>query len=178
MRRLAFVGLAAVCLGFLTLVDRGVAGFFDFGTLLVSAVGALAVVVGGRYALRRRGTTRSTAAVDPPEPRYRSSVPGAAIDRALAGSGLRRPAGGVELRGRLRAAAVATLVARGGVDHDSARRAVEEGTWTDDGVAATYLAVPSRVPTRLAVVGLLRRESATELCVGRTLAAIREVGES
>lgn len=172
MRRLALVGLAAVALGFATLVDRGVAGFFDFNALLVSAVGVLAAVAGLRYAHRRRGATRRSADPDPPEPRYRSPVPGAAVDRALAARRVGRVPGGVDVRGRLRAAAVETLVVSGGIDPGTARRAVEEGTWTDDGVAAAYLAVPSRVPRRLVVVGFLRGTAATELCVRRTLDAI------
>lgn len=169
MRKSTLLGVVAVGLAAATLLDRGLAGLFDFGYLLVTAVGVLAAVAGANYALERRGTERSAADVDPPEPRYRSAVPGEEVDAALAATGR------FGKRNRLRSTAVEALVAYAGYGRSEARTAVKDGTWTDDELAAGYLAVPARTPRRAAIRGLLNRESVDRLCVRRTLAAIREV---
>ena len=175
MRRLAPVGVAAVLLGFVTLVDRGVAGFFKLNYIVVSAVGALAITVGAYYANAARKTPRRTTAVDAPEPRHRSAVLGAAVRTALGAGGRVGDARRAELRRRLQDVAVDALVVHGGQDRRAAARAVEDGTWTDDAVAAGYLAEPRRLPRRWRVRKLLRRRSTTRACVERSLDAIEEV---
>ena len=178
-RRLVLVGAVAVGLGLVTLVDRGAAGLFDFGFLLVSAVGVLAAVWGLSDARTRWSSTRDPRTVDAPEPRHRSPAPGDGVDESLAGhgwgGGTRRA---VAARNRLRTAAVETLVTYGGVDRWTAVEAVRNGTWTDDTVAASYLSVPSQVPPTVVLASLLRRESAAERAARRALGAIREVGEA
>lgn len=177
MRRLALVGIAAVALGVVTLVERGLTGFLQLDYLFVSAVGVLAVVFGFRYALAGRWATRRTADVESPEPRYRSTVLGEEVETALgtAGqAGIRRRA---ELRRRLRGVAEDVLVTHTGYDREAAETAVEEGTWTDDPVAAGYLAEPVDLPRRMRVRNLLRRRSTVRACVERSLDAIEEVRE-
>jgi hypothetical protein len=175
MRRLAIVGVVAVSFGFAAVAGTWVAGLIDGTFLAVSGLGVLAVGSGVWYAFGRRSSPREAARIDPPEPRYRSPVPGEGFDRAVRE---RRTVGGRRdsaLRERLRAAAVDSLVVYQGYDRDRARTAVEQGDWTDDAVAAGYLAVPVSVPTRVTVGTLFRRQSSTETCVRRTLAAIEEV---
>lgn len=175
MRRLGLVGLATVLLGFVTLVDRGVAGFFNFGTLFVSGVGVLAIVFGARYAYGARSTTRETVDVDPPEPRYRSAVLGEDVEVALRAGGRVGTARRAGLRRHLQDVAVDVLVVHGGTGHEAAVRAVDDGTWTDDPVAAGYLADPEALPRRWQARRLLRRRSTERALVERTVDALEEV---
>jgi hypothetical protein len=62
---------------------------------------------------------------------------GRAVERAIDGRLGRRASGPV--RTRLREAAVRTLVRREHCSRSAAERRVDEGTWTDDDVAAAYL---------------------------------------
>lgn len=178
MRRVrirTLLGVLAVGLGVAALADVGLVGAFHTGEILVPAVGLVAVVVGAFYALGRRRTTRDATNVDPPEPRYRSAVPGADVDATLRG---RHGAGldAAAVRERLEATVVEALVVREGYDRSAARAAVEEGTWTDDPVAAEYLATGA-VPLRLSVPSFVNREPVIGPCVRRTVAALEEVGE-
>ena len=159
----------------MTVLDRGIAGFLELDYVFVSAVGVLAGVFGLRYALAARSRIRRTVEVEAPEPRYRSTVPGEEVKTALrrhARVGVARRA---ELRRRLRELAAGVLVTYGGYDREAAERAVEEGTWTDDPVAAGYLADPVDLPRRFRVRNLLRRRATVRVCVERSLAAIGEV---
>lgn len=175
MRRLALVGVAAVLLGVVTVLDRGLVGFLQLSYLFVSAVGALALVFGLRYAVAARGRPRRTADVEAPEPRYRSAVLGREVEAALRESGSVGAARRGELRRRLQDVAVDVLVTYGGHDREAAERAVEAGTWTDDPVAAGYLADPIDLPRRFRVRHLLRQRATVRACVERSLTAIREV---
>lgn len=172
MRRLAPVGTAAVLFGFVTLLDRGVAGLFQLNYLVVSAVGALAIAVGARYA----NVARKTPSVDPPEPRHRSGVLGVAVGTALGTGGRIGEARRAELRRRIQDVAVDALVTSGGRDRAAAARAVEAGSWTGDAVAAGYLAEPQSLPRLWRVRGLVRPRATTRACVERSLDAIEEVG--
>jgi len=176
MRRLAPVGTAAVLFGFVTLLDRGVAGLFQLNYLVVSAVGALAIAVGARYANVARKTPRETTSVDPPEPRHRSGVLGVAVGTALGTGGRIGEARRAELRRRIQDVAVDALVTSGGRDRAAAARAVEAGSWTGDAVAAGYLAEPQSLPRLWRVRGLVRPRATTRACVERSLDAIEEVG--
>lgn len=175
MRRLAPIGVAAALFGFVTLVDRGLAGALDVNYLVVSGVGALAVAVGAWYAYGARSTPRRTADVDAPESRYRAGVPAGGVETALAAGGRIGAARRADLRRRLREVAVDVLVAHGGHDRPSAVRAVEAGTWTDDPVAAGYLAEPQALPRRWRLRKLVRRRATARACVERSLHALEEV---
>lgn len=178
MRRLALLGIAAALLGVVTLLDRGLTGFLQLGSLFVDAVGVLAIVFGLRYALARRSTARWTTDVESPEPRYQSAVPGGEVETALGTGGRAGIDRRAELRRRLQAVAEDVLVAHAGHDRETAVRAVEDGTWTDDPVAAGYLADPVDLPRRLRVRNLLRRRSTIRICVERSLSAIEEAREA
>lgn len=175
MRRLAPIGVAAALLGFVTLVDRGLAGFFQVNYLVVSGVGTLAVAVGAWYAYAARSTPLHTADVDPPEPRYRAAVLGGDVEAALAASGRIGAARRADLRRRLQDVAVDVLVAHAGRDRPTAVRAVEAGTWTGDPVAAGYLSEPETLPRRWRLRKLVRRRATARACVERSLDALEEV---
>lgn len=175
MRRIALVGVAVVLLGFVTLVDRGVAGFFRFGALFVSGVGALAIVFGARYVYGARSTNRRSVEVDPPEPRHRSAVVGDDVDATLRATGRVGDARRAGLRRHLQDVAVDVLVAHAGHDRPTAARAVEAGTWTDDAVAAGYLAEPEALPRRWELRRLVRRRTTVRACVERVIDALEEV---
>ena len=115
--------------------------------------------------------------MEPPEPRYRSAVLGGEVETALRTDGQPGIERRAELRRRLRSVAVDVLVAHAGYERAAAREAVDDGTWTDDGAAAGYLADPIALPRRLRVRNLLRRRSTVRLCVRRSVAAIEEVRE-
>lgn len=175
MRRLAPIGVAAALLGFVTLLDRGLAGFLQANYLVVSGVGALAVATGAWYAYGARSTPRRTSDVDPPEPRYRAGVPGGGVEAALGAGGRIGTARRADLRRRLQDVAVDVLVAHAGHDRPSAVHAVDAGTWTDDPVAAGYLAEPETLPRRWRLRRLVRRRATARACVERSLDALEEV---
>ena len=177
MRRLTVVGVVAVALGVAALFELGLLATLDLGSVVVSGLGVLAVLGGLRYAVDRRGRPRRAAEVEPPEPRYRSAVLGGEVETALRTGGQPGIERRAELRRRLRSVAVDVLVAHAGYDRAAAREAVDDGTWTDDGAAAGYLADPVALPRRLRVRNLLRRRSTVRLCVRRSVAAIEEVRE-
>jgi hypothetical protein len=177
MYRRTLVGLVAALVGMGMLWSRDLAAALELGSLVVTAVGGLSAVVGLEYLRRRRKTARRSADVDPPEPGYRSTVPGEAADADLSASGAAGAERRSEIRHRLREVVTEVLVADAGYDPEAARAAVDEGTWTDDRVAAGYLAEPMVVPPRLQVRNLFRRRSATRVFVRHTLDALREVRE-
>jgi hypothetical protein len=178
MRRFAAVGVVAVLLGLVALVEHTLAGVLPLEGPFVTGVGALAVLAGLQYARTARSTARRTATVDAPEHRHRSRVLGEDVDAALEASGRTGTARRVELQRRVRDVAVDALVTRGRYDRGDAVRAVEEGTWTEDPVAAGYLADPEALPRRWRARQLLRPRSTARACVVRSLDAIAEVRAS
>lgn len=76
MRPLALVGVAAVAVGFVAVVNRSIAAAIDPSTVVVTLIGALAVVQGVRYANERRGRDRRAADPGEPERRAPATVPG------------------------------------------------------------------------------------------------------
>lgn len=175
MRRLALLGIVVVAVGFVTLLDRGLAGFFQLDYLFVSAVSALAIVGGARYVYGARSNPRRTVDVESPEPRYRSAVLGEDVEPALRATGQEGTTRRAELRRRLQALAVDALVTHAGYDREAAAAAIEDGTWTDDDVAAGYLATPVSLPRRMRVRNVLQRRATARTCVIRSLDAIEEV---
>lgn len=178
------VGLAAAT----ALAPELVAGFdagaaFENDYLFVVPVGlAAATVVLGALASRSvRGIDQAT----PPDP---ESVPtadaaGAEFDR-LVGSGWRSAIAAHRrrawLRERLRETAVRTLTRAERCSRTAARRRVEAGTWTDDPVAAAYLAEdPERAEGSATadVRAILRLELPLQRRARRAARAIEGVAE-
>ena len=78
---------------------------------------------------------------DPPETATATPVVGSDFERRVETAKSAAAAGrDGSVRGRLRSLAVETLVTVDGRSREAARERVEEGSWTDDAVAAAYLA--------------------------------------
>lgn len=160
MRFLVAVGVAAVAIGFVAAVDRGLAAALDPSTTVVTLIGLFGVVQGIRYANGRRHRERRAADPGEPERRTRASVPGADLDERIArmtatsrgGHRSRR-----ELRERVRAVAVTTAARDRNCSIAEAERTIEAGRWTDDPTAAAFLSgevsYPVRVQLRATVSG-------------------------
>lgn len=180
MRPTIVAGVVAVALGFVAILDRGVAGAFDLGYLFVTFLGIVAGATGVYYVSRRRNVSRELTAFDDPERRYRAAVPGDDLDDQFATipieRRLRTSHRGV--RDRIRRAAVRALVTHEGYDHRTAREAVENGTWTEDPVAASFLATDGQYPPRLRLEAFLGRVDVSEIGARRSVEAIVAVIQS
>lgn len=78
---------------------------------------------------------------------------------------------------RLRDGTVRALRSRRGLERTAAREAVRSGTWTDDRVAAAFLADESRSPPRERRRAAIDPGAAFDRRVRRTLAAIEDIGD-
>jgi len=175
VRPLVAVGVAAVAVGFVAAVDRGVASALDPSTTVVTLIGALGVVQGVRYANARRGRDRTAAAPGDPERRAPATVPGADLDERVAratGPALRGHRARRELRDRTRELAVATVARDRNVPVEAAEDLVETGEWTDDATAAAFLARGSSYPVRVRFRAALSGRSRYEFGLRATVDAI------
>lgn len=162
MRPLAILGVAAVAVGFVAVVNRGVAAAIDPSTVVVTLIGALAVVQGVRYANERRGRDRRTADPGEPERRAPATVPGADLDERIARMTAASPGGYAsrrEFRERVRAVAVAAVARKRNCSTGAAERAVETGAWTDDPTAAAFFAGDATYPIRIRLRAAVRGRS-------------------
>jgi hypothetical protein len=186
-RRLALlVGGSLLALAVATVLFDGVAAVGSSGWLarpghdylLAAAVGA-AVVLGGVGVL----TAGSLAGFDGATPPQTEEVPagtpaGAEVDRAIHGDlGPHAHLRGderVAVRERLRAVAIETLVRVEDCPRREARERVANGEWTDDRVAAAFLAEtgPAPLGSRLAdaIPGGSRFQRRTDRAVAAVLA--------
>ena len=182
------LGIAALGLGAGTVLVPGLAARLDVGAavandyLFVVPLGlAAAVVVVGALASRGlRGVDQAT----PPDPEGvpTADAPGADFDR-LVGGGLRTAPATYRnrdrLRTRLREAALRSVSRAERCPRADARRRVAAGTWTDDPVAAAFLAEDTerdRASPREALAALRRGEVALQRRARRTVRAIERVG--
>ncbi|WP_224332626.1 DUF7269 family protein [Haloprofundus halobius] len=162
----AFVGLVATVFGFAVVVNRGLGGLFDLDYLVVTLVGVLALVQGVRYGLSRRKTQFRATTTDDPELRYRVPTPGDDLDIEFVGDrSLGRAHRREQLRNRLHEAALETLTGYGGLTRDEAAARLDDGTWTDDPVAAAAL---QDAPPRPSLASRLRALFRTESSFARS----------
>lgn len=186
---LGLAGAAAFVFGYVAMTVPGVAGLVpvdpgaadaDLGYLLVAAVGALAVllvlvVLGARAVF---GIDQA----DPPAPETPMEVPrpGESFDEFVSGDlGLRERLVGDryrEVERRLHQTAVETVMREQGLSRDEARRAVEQGTWTDDEEAAGFLASSWTPPLRTRLLAAVRGRSAFQRGARRAAEAIARQG--
>lgn len=191
---LTVVGLFAVGIGLAALVRPSLAAALGLGAAFralgngyfaVAGVGGLLLAYAFRVAIGGVSVDR-TRPFPVVETRTPTPTPGAEVDRAVRAlhgdGGLDGPSRPVahrdNLRERLRADAVATLVVRAGYAPETAEEAVAEGTWTDDRFAADYLGGPAAPAPRLRqrVVARLVGPSPTERRVRRTIDALERLG--
>lgn len=134
------VGLVLVGGGLAVVVAPDLAAGLNPSSVLVSAIGVLALLTGLAGVRARLGTEFSRADLPDPERRVATTVPGSDADENLATLSARtryRLMTGHSLRRRVRAAAIDVLVAEGYTETD-AEAALAEGTWTDDPYAAAF----------------------------------------
>lgn len=154
---------------------------FSLQDAFVTIVGALALVQGVRYLVARRGTDQYATATGDPEERYHVPVPGDDFDAEVAkphGWGAGGAATRGTLRKRVREAVVGALVTRANLAQSDAENRVEAGTWTDDPVAAAFLAEdppPLGVTRRLVL--LIRGRSPFDLGLARTISELEALYE-
>ena len=142
----------------------------DRPNLLVAGIGIVVGVAATALSRLGSGDGPGPLVAVPPEPAQSSpSTTGRALENALR----RRDADG-EIRETLRATAVETLVQRSGVDRQSARAAVREGTWTDDRLAVALVG-PAQFPLRSRLRAWLDPAGERRRRVERTVAAIERL---
>lgn len=180
MRPAIVAGVVAVTLGFIAVLDRGVAGLFDLGYLFVTFLGIVAGAIGVYYLSQRRNTPRESTAFGEPERRYQATVPGDGLDDRFAAIPMesRFQSSHRGVRDRIREAAIRALVTHEGYDYATAREAIEEGTWTDDPAAASFLATDGRYPPRVRLEAFLDRDDVSVIGARRSVEAILAVMRS
>ncbi len=180
MRPAIVAGVVAVALGFVAVLDRGIAGLFDLGYLFVTFLGIVAGAIGVYYLSQRRNTPRESTAFGDPEHRYRAAVPGDDLEDRFAAIPIesRFLNSHRGIRDRIREAAIGALVTHEGYDYASARAAVEAGTWTDDPAAASFLSTDGRYPPRLRLEAFVSRVDVSVLGARRSVEAILAVMRS
>lgn len=135
------LGVAVAVVGIAAALAPSLLAPLPAAETLVGGVGAVAVVYALVTLSGRRGADRRQAPDPEPERRPTVRPPGDDLDRLLAVAGS-TDAGSDDrrhrLRRQLRNAAVRSVRRREGCDVETARVAVETGSWTDDPVAASY----------------------------------------
>lgn len=177
MRRLLVVGAVTAVAGLVvTFVPSLAAGLLPaFGAIL--AVGLVAVLLGVADVRHRLTTDQKYGRPAERETRRSWPTPGDEFDRRLAEldrmSVREAAAARATVRERLEAAAL-NVLAREGIDPETARILLESGGWTDDPVAASFFADErdvGRSPGEY-VRGLLSDRSTFQERAERTAAAV------
>jgi len=144
-------GLVVVVAGMAAVVGLDVVPGLPFGNGVVAGISVSAIVAGSTALIRRLFTTYETAATADVEYRESVTVPGANFDDTLAGAihGLSRTRVDArrDVTNRLRNAAAAIYAQAERIPQSVARERIADGTWTDDPVAADFLAEKSPVST-------------------------------
>lgn len=179
-RVVTVVGLGAVGFGLVSVALRETFGF-SLSYTFVTLLGLLAVAQGLRAVSGRRGTDGEETETGDPELRYLVPTPGDDFDELLgdtAGWSLQSVSRQRDVRDRLHRVAVDALATYEHCTAEEARERIEEGTWTDDPVAASFLSdsVPAP-PLGVRLRQLVRRESGFGYRVARTVDAIDALQE-
>ena len=162
MRPLAVVGVAAVALGVLAALDRGVASAISPTSAVVTLLGVLGMLQGVRYANARRDRRRMPADPGEPERRAPAAVPGADLDERIARVVSPAPGGyrdRRDLRDRAREIAVDAVARDRNCAREAAAAAVDDGTWTDDAAAAAFFDTRTAYPLRVRLSAGIRGRS-------------------
>lgn len=175
---LTAVGVAAVALGVLMVVEPGLAAAIAADYTAVVLIGALALVQGLRVARARRATELRGAETPDVETVRSVPTPGDGFDDRVAGlrSGPRRAVlrGRADVRETLTDAAIAAVADRDHCSREAARERIEDGTWTDDPFAASYLGGSDapKPPLSAKLKLVTSPESAHQVRVRRTADAV------
>jgi hypothetical protein len=179
-RVLIVVGVGMVGLGIAAMAVPSVASLVGGADAFVSLLGVLALVQAVRAASDFWSVSRDTAELPDAHGVDSASVVGATLDRALELSGRRGAIGRrnrAQVKRHLRDVAVEVLVAELGDSPDEIRATLDEGTWTDDPVAAALFAEESDAGWRDRIRSLLGRDTTFQRRVQRAVAALERRGE-
>jgi hypothetical protein len=178
---LTLVGVVAVALGVLMVVQPGLAAAIGTGYVAVTIVGVLALVQGIRVARARKAAELRAAETPDVETVETMPTPGDDFDQEVAGlrTGPRRTLirKRAELQETLEATAVRVVADRENCSREAARERVAAGTWTDDLHGASFLggddapSPPLFDRLRIAVTG----QSSHQFYIRRTADAIAGV---
>jgi hypothetical protein len=176
-----FLGVVTTLFGLAIVVQRGLASTVSLDYLFVTLVGLLALVQGVRLANERRSREGYAAETGDPEVRFSVPTPGDDLESELRGLGGWAPRG-VEHRKRARQTlyetAVETLVTHTGVSRETAEERIDDGSWTEDPVAARFLSRNApEIPLGTRLRGLLGRESAFSRGARHTVDALTRIQE-
>ncbi|MFC4550519.1 MULTISPECIES: DUF308 domain-containing protein [Halorussus] len=181
---LSTVGVAAVALGVLMVLNPGLAGLIGTGYVAVTLVGLLALVQAARVAGGRKASDVAGADTPDVETVPTMPTPGREFDDRLADlrSGLRRETvrRRAEIEEMLRETALDAVAADQNCSREAAAERLEAGTWTDDPHAAAFLG-ESEVPPpplldRLRVAA--STESKFQLRARRTADAVARLSDA
>lgn len=143
---LTTVGIAAVALGVLMVVQPGLAATIGVGYAAVLLVGTIAFVQAIRVARARQRSEVRTGETPDVETVESVPTPGEEFDRTVATlrSGPRRVLirDRADLRERVEDAAVTAVADRENCSPAEAEQRIDAGTWTDDPHAAAFLGGP------------------------------------
>jgi len=180
-------GLGAACTllvgGFLT-VSGTLLGLLHLFATLLPLVGVVLVAVTGGWRLRKRVNreTEPSPLVEGVPPERGSVRTLRHVDgedhieqAATARYQCRRDEAAVAVRERLVDGAIRTLVASGGLGRDAAENAIRTGEWTDDRVAAAFLATDVSRPLADRLRDAVDPGAAYTRRVERTLSAIEAI---
>lgn len=146
---LAFAGAVAVVVGVAVAIQPALATSLSVPAIPVSAIGGVSLLFAILIGLRRRDTDFRGAEPPEVESMLEYPRPGEAFDESLRsthGLGVEAARRRREGREDLAAVAIAVLEVTEGYSEEEADRALKEGTWTDDPVAAACFA--SEPPTQ------------------------------
>lgn len=184
MDKYAAVGVVLVALG-LGIVLAPELAPFALDAWAVALVGVVALLQGLTRVRERRRTPIDAEELPTIERAQDLPRPGEAFDAAVEGGDLdamRSHSARKRVRERLEAAAVDALVRHRDLDEATARRALAEGTWTDDPWAAAQFAggFPGWTPLRVRLLGYTtrRRHARRAASAADEIARIAGVGET
>ncbi|WP_222918859.1 hypothetical protein [Natrinema sp. SYSU A 869] len=160
MNKYAIVGAGLVLIGLVFVVVPELTGPLSLGEWIVSVIGVIAFLQGLRTVQARRHTDVTQTELPTPERPRELPTPGQEIDATIESGRVRYGQDGRQLRERLEQAAIDTLVLEEGLTEDEARTALENGTWTDDPLAAAQFTnvVPDWAPWHVRLRATMRRD--------------------
>ena len=177
MNKYAILGAGLVLIGLAFAAVPELTAPIGLGEWVVSAIGVIALLQGLRTVQARRRTDVTQTELPTPERPQEFPTPGEEIDAAIASGPVRFGRDGRRFRERLERAAVDALVLEEGLTEAEAREALENGTWTDDPLAAAHFAkaVPDWAPWYVRVRATVRRDHRRR--ARRAVAEIGRIGE-
>lgn len=175
-RRLAlFVGITALGFSLIAIVYPGLMAF-SLDRIIVSVIGALALIQALRVIQSRRHEELDEAVTPDPELSVATPPPGDELETVLKQflDTRRIYYHRSRIREGLRSAAVSVLTQYGAYSEPEAEEALAAGTWTDNIYAAAFLGGENapRPPVRTRLRDIVRRESSLERGVRHTVDAI------